>query len=97
MMNLAAIPAFLLALSGWVLIVSSAVAMLSGPYEGRSCQTTCVQWLFFSGTGAALLGLILGIIGLRLAARQRLSQAALWLAGPLCAIVLTIILIGNLA
>ncbi|QIK37097.1 hypothetical protein GWK36_02740 [Caldichromatium japonicum] len=97
MSKIAAIPAILLALAGWALIASSAVAMLSGPYEGRTCQTECVQWLFFSGTGSAVLGLILGIIGLRLAQGYRLSQVALWIAGPLCAIVLTIVLIGNLA
>ena len=96
-MNIASLPALLLTLAGWVLTAMSAAAMLSGPYDGRTCQTECVQTLFFSGMATGILGLVLGIVGLRLASGRRLSQVVLWLAGPLCAIFAALFLIGNLA
>lgn len=97
MMNVASLPAILLTLAGWTLTALSAAAMLSGPYDGRTCQTECVQTLFFSGMATGVLGLILGIVGLRFATGRRLSQVSLWLAGPLCAIFAALFLIGNLA
>lgn len=97
MKKILALPGILFALAGWALVAASVAAMLSGPYEGRTCQTACVQWLFFSGTGAAFLGLVLGISGLRLGWGRVQGLIALWLAAPLCFIVGTIILIGNLA
>ncbi|QGU32370.1 hypothetical protein [Thermochromatium tepidum] len=96
-MNVASLPAILFTLAGWALTVLSAAAMLSGPYDGRTCQTECVQMLFFSGMVAGVLGLILAIVGLRFVVGRRLSQVTLWLAGPLCAIFAAILLIGILA
>ncbi|MBK1717074.1 hypothetical protein [Thiocystis violacea] len=96
-MNVVPLFGLLLTGAGWMLTLMTATAMLSGSYEARTCQTECVQTLFFSGMAAGLLGLLLGLIAIRMSTGRALSQVVLWLAVPLCAIFAAIFLIGTLA
>jgi hypothetical protein len=89
--------ALLLAGLGWLLTVLTGVNALSGDFEGRTCQTACLQGLFFGGIAAGVTALILGVIGLTKPDGRTLTYVALALALPLCAVFAALILIGNFA
>lgn len=96
-MKALSLPGLLLSIVGWVLTVMVATHILSGPYEARECQTSCVQTLFASGFGAAALALLLGLIAFWRASDRRLSAVVLFLSVPLFAIFAGIVGIGVLA
>lgn len=98
-MKLFAPSALALAVIGWLMIFYIGSVLLSGtaPAE-RSCQTACIQTLFFSGFGVGALALVFaGVAMLKAAAGRVLSYGALLLALPLFAVYAGIVLIGNLA
>jgi hypothetical protein len=94
-MNLVALSALLLTVAGWVLTILTAMNLLSGQFDDRTCQTGCVQILFFSGVAAGVAGLVLSAIGLRRPEGRMMSVAALLLALVLCAIFAVLFIAGN--
>ena len=89
--------ALLLTIAAWVLTVMTGNALLSGPYEGRTCQTECVKTLFFSGLGVTAGAIVLLTLSLMRSSARTLTYTILALAAPLAAVYTTIVLIGNLA
>jgi hypothetical protein len=94
-MNLAALSALLLSVAGWALTVLTAMNLLSGHFDDRTCQTGCVQMLFFSSVAAGVGGLVLSVVGLRRPEGRIMSVAALLMALVLCAIFAVIFIAGN--
>lgn len=98
-MKLFAPSALALAVIGWLMALYIGNVLLSGTtLAERSCQTSCIQTLFFSGFGVGALALILAGVAVSKAASMRwLSYGGLVLALPLFAIYAGIVVIGNLA
>ena len=85
----------LLSLGGWILAALAATHMLSGYMDERTCQTGCVQVLFFSALGVGLVALVLGLMSVFRAQTRIPGGLALLLALPLCGVLGGIVVIGN--
>jgi hypothetical protein len=96
-MNPLGLLALLLTISGWVLVSLTGMHLLSGYMESRSCQTDCVQTLFYAAIALGAVGLLLSFAALIRPRGRSLSVLSLLLALPLCAIFTTLFLIGNYA
>lgn len=99
MIKIIAPSALALAILAWALTVFIGSVLLSGTaLEDRSCQTACIQMLFFSGFGIGALALILAVVAVSKQAVARvLSYTALILAFPVFAVYAGIVVIGNVA
>ena len=86
----------LLSLAGWTFMALTAANLLSGPFEGRSCQTDCVQSYFFSAVGIGLAGLASALVALWKPGGNALAYLGLLLSIPLCLIVAFLFVIGNI-
>ena len=78
----------------WGLAVFLVTRLLSGTFDGRTCQTTCVSVLFWTSFAIALLGLAFSVVNILLGKRdliQILSSLALL---GLSVIYVTTMLIG---
>ena len=78
----------------WGLAVFLVTRPLSGTFDGRTCQTTCVSVLFWTSFAIALLGLTFSVVNILLGKRdliQILSSLALL---GLSVIYVTTMLIG---
>jgi hypothetical protein len=96
MMKAAPLLGLVLTLGGWILLVATGTNVLSGPFEGRTCQSDCVQTLFYAAVAVGFSGLIVAAIAaLRKQTRGLIAYGALLLALALCAIFAALILIGN--
>lgn len=89
--------ALLLTIIGWVITVLTGITLLSGPYEGRTCQTECVQIMFFSGLAVTSLALLIAVFTLLRSTRRGLAYTSVALVFPLGMIYAGLILIGNFA
>jgi hypothetical protein len=94
-MNVPALIALLLTLAGWVLTALTTVNLLSGHFDDRTCQTACVQMLFFSGVAAGVSGLVVSGLALRRPEGRIISVLTLLLALALCAIFAVLFIAGN--
>ncbi len=94
-MNLLVLFALLLTITGWILTALTGMNLLSGYLEDRSCQTDCVQMLFFSAVATGVSGLVLSGISLLRPHGRMLSVTALLMALALCAIFATLFIVGN--
>lgn len=95
MMRVMPLGALALGIVGWVLVGLTALNLMSGPMEERTCQTACVQAYFFSATAAGVIGLILGIAGLTTRRLRIATYLGLVLLVPLCLLIGGLFLIGN--
>ena len=48
------------ALGAWGLAVLLVIHMLSGTFDERTCQTVCMQNIYWASFGACVIGLIIG-------------------------------------
>ena len=48
------------AVIAWLLAVVLVMQLLSGTFEVRTCQTACVQNIYWASLGLCILGLIVG-------------------------------------
>jgi hypothetical protein len=96
-MRAIALLAPLLSIGGWVLAGLTAANLLSGYMAERTCQTDCVQTLFFAAIAVGVAALILGLVSLLGPRNRTLGWLTLVLAVPLCGILGGIILIGTTA
>jgi hypothetical protein len=94
-MNVLALLALLVTLGGWVLTALTGMNLLSGHFDDRTCQTDCVQGLFFSAVAAGLGGLLLAAISFRRPQGRLLSILALLVALGLWALFGTLFIAGN--
>lgn len=84
-----------LTLGGWILLVAAGTNVLSGAFEGRTCQTDCVQTYFYAAVAVGVSGLVVGVIAALRKRGRGIAYASLILALPLCAIFATLFVIGN--
>lgn len=94
-MNLLALFAFLITVAGWILTGFTGMNLLSGDFDDRTCQTDCVQSLFFAAVASGFTGLTLSIIALFRPAGRILSVLSLLLALALCSVFGALYVAGN--
>ena len=95
-MNLLALLSLVITIAGWILTGLTGVNLLSGHFDDRTCQTDCVQTLFFSAVAAGISGLVLSVIALFRSNGRILSLIALLLALSLCSVFGVLYIAGNL-
>jgi uncharacterized membrane protein len=96
MMKAIAPLSLLLSLAGWALIALTAMNLLSGHLDDRSCQTDCVQGYFFAAVGVGIAALIAGLVSLLKPGKKIMGYLALALSLPLCLIFAGLYVIGHL-
>jgi hypothetical protein len=69
--------------------------LLSGYLEDRTCQTDCVQMLFYSAVETGVSGLVLSGISLLRPHGRIISVTTLLMALVLCSIFATLFIVGN--
>lgn len=89
--------ATLLSIGGWVLVGLTVANLLSGSFDDRTCQTDCVQLMFFGSAAAGVIALLLGLYSALKSDARTLSWLSIALALPLCVICGAIVLIGTTA
>ncbi len=84
----------LLALIAWALFISMGVNLLSGDLSERSCDTACVQLLFFSAIAVAVIAVIVSGISMKNGFNV-LNIPALLAALGICGIAGFLFIAGN--
>lgn len=83
------------AVASWLLAAFLVMQLLSGTFDGRSCQTACVNTIFWISFGIAALGMIFSA-GILFTGRSGwINNLALLAMLGLCGIYTTTILIGT--
>ena len=50
-----------LILIAWAAVVALVYSMLSGPFDGRTCETTCFNLLYWGALGLGIVGTLLSL------------------------------------
>ena len=50
-----------LVLAAWAAVVALVYAMLSGPFDGRTCESTCFSLLYWGALIVAIIGTLLSL------------------------------------
>ncbi len=85
----------LCALISWALAIFLGTQLLSGTFDERTCQTLCVQTLFWISFAIAIIGLIFSIGGVSVGKSNWIKIISLLALIGLSGIYITTILIGN--
>ena len=83
------------ALISWALAIFLGMQLLSGTFDGRTCQTSCVQTVFWISLAIALVGLVFSVGGISIGKSNLLKTLSLLALVGLTGIYITTILIGN--
>ncbi len=83
------------ALISWALAIFLGIQLLSGTFDGRTCQTSCVQTVFWVSFAIALVGLVFSVGGISVGKSNLLKTLSLLALVGLAGIYITTILIGN--
>lgn len=86
---------FFSTVTSWLLAVFLVMQLLSGPFEGRSCQTACVNTVFWVSFAIAGLGLIFSAGSLFAGKTDWLQILSFLALLGLAGIYLTTMLIGT--
>jgi hypothetical protein len=86
---------FFSALISWALAVFLGTQLLSGTFDGRSCQSSCVNILFWMSFAIATIGLIFSIGGISLGTSSWLKSLSLLALIGLSSIYIATMLIGT--
>lgn len=95
-MNIVALLALLITFIAAGLTLLTGVNILSGPFEGRSCLTDCVQMYFYAGLVTTIIGLILSLLSFRNEQGRAISIAALLMVVALSGVYGILFIGGNL-
>lgn len=82
-------------LVSWGLAIFLAMQLLSGTFETRTCQTSCVNTIFWVSFAIAAIGLIFTIGGISIGKSNWLKTLSLFALFGLVGIYVTTMLIGN--
>ncbi|MEM7401141.1 MAG: hypothetical protein AAF304_04240 [Pseudomonadota bacterium] len=85
----------LCAVASWALAIFLGTQLLSGTFEGRTCQTSCVQTVFWISFTVAIIGLIFSIGGISIGKSNWVKMLSLFALVGLSGIYITTMLIGN--
>ena len=83
------------AVISWALAIFLGMQLLSGTFDGRSCQTSCVQTVFWVSFAVAIIGLIFSIGGISIGKTNWVKIISLLALIGLSGIYITTMLIGN--
>lgn len=86
---------FFSALLSWALAVFLGTQLLSGTFDDRTCQTTCVSVLFWMSFAIAGIGLVFSIGGISIGKSSLIKVFSGLALLVLCGIYAAIIIIGN--
>jgi hypothetical protein len=86
---------FISALISWALAIFLGTQLLSGTFDGRSCQTSCVSIIFWVSFAIAVFGLIFSVGGISIGQPNWIKTLSLLALVGLCGIYVTTMLIGN--
>jgi len=82
-------------LISWGLAIFLGMQLLSGTFDGRECQTSCVNTVFWVSFAVAVLGLLFTIGGISIGKSNWLKTLSLFALFGLVGIYVTTMLIGN--
>ena len=85
----------LCAIISWALAIFLGTQLLSGTFDGRSCQTSCVNITFWVSFAIAALGLIFSVGGISIGKSNLIKTLSLLALVGLVGIYVTTMLIGN--
>ncbi len=86
---------FFSALLSWALAVFLGTQLLSGTFDDRTCQTTCVSVLFWMSFAIAVIGLVFSIGGISIGKSSLIKSISGLALFALCGIYITTILVGT--
>lgn len=86
---------FFSALISWALAMFLGTQLLSGTFDGRSCQSLCVNVLFWMSFAIAAIGLIFSMGWISLGASSWIKSLSLLALIGLCVIYIATMLIGT--
>ena len=85
----------LAALISWALAVFLGTQLLSGTFDGRTCQTSCVNLVFWISFAIAIIGLIFSFGGISIGKSNLIKTLSLLALVGLVGIYVATMLIGN--
>ena len=83
------------AIISWALAIFLTMQLLSGTFDGRTCQTTCVNVLFWMSFAIAIIGLIFSVGGIAIGKSNLIKTLSLLALVGLSVIYITTMLIGT--
>lgn len=83
------------AIISWALAVFLVFQLLSGTFDQRTCQTTCVSLAFWISFAIAFIGLIFSIGGVSIGKSNLIKTLSLLALIGLCGIYTAVVLIGT--
>ena len=83
------------AIISWALAIFLGTQLLSGTFDGRSCQTSCVNIVFWVSFAIAVIGLIFSFGGVSIGKSNWIKTLCLFALVGLVGIYVTTFLIGN--
>ncbi len=86
---------FFSALISWALAIFLVTQLLSGTFDTRTCQTTCVNVLFWMSFAIAVIGLVFSIGGISIGQSSRIKTISILALLGLCGIYATTMFIGT--
>jgi len=86
---------FFSALISWALAIFLGTQLLSGTFDGRSCQTSCVNIVFWVSFAISVIGLIFSFGGISIGKSNLIKTLSLFFLVGLVGIYITTVLIGN--
>ena len=97
MMKLVAPIALVIGIVAWVFMALTAMNVLSGHLDTRTCQTDCVQTYFYTAAALGLVGTLTAVFAYLKTEAKILSIGAFLAAGSVCGLVAGLFVIGNFA
>jgi hypothetical protein len=85
-----------LVLLGWGITVALVYSLLSGPFDGRLCESTCFSMLYWGALVLAVLGTLLSLMQVFKPNSGMFSKLGLILGLFLCAKLIGVMVIGTM-
>tara|TARA_R110002096_G_scaffold421587_1_gene627430 strand:+ start:3574 stop:3861 length:288 start_codon:yes stop_codon:yes gene_type:complete len=85
-----------LILLGWGITVALVYSLLSGPFDGRVCESTCFSMLYWAALVLAVLGTLLSIVQAFKPDSGIFSKLGILLGFFLCAKLIGVMVIGTM-
>jgi len=83
------------ALISWALAIFLGTQLLSGTFDGRTCQTSCVNIVFWVSFAIAAIGLLFSLGGISIGKSNLIKTLSLFALVGLVGIYVTTFVIGN--
>jgi len=83
------------AVISWALAIFLGTQLLSGTFDGRSCQTSCVNIVFWVSFAIAAVGLLFSLGGISIGKSKWIKILSLFALVGLVGIYVTTFVIGN--